>query len=276
MNTSTSATNHSLPDNLSFLPLITTASYAINTILGLPTNVYVLWLLVSRSEGVASSEIFVLNHTIAEIIFCLSSIVLFVCQRFPTTVLIHVVKFCVGFLFTARPLFQCCICVERYLAVVHPVVYLKCKPSRYRVGCCGVVWSMVLGSCSFFGFDLGDSPHIYYVYFGQFLALLLVILFCCLSVLMVLKRPGPGGGVGEKEGKHDRKMRAFRIILIILVSMVINYLPIVIIFLCNEVMNPSHFLVALYIILFVIVMCGFVQPVLYLHRAGKLPFITAT
>jgi hypothetical protein len=34
--------------------------------------------------------------------------------------------------------FQTFVCVERYLAVVHPVVYLKFKPLKYRVECCDV------------------------------------------------------------------------------------------------------------------------------------------
>ena len=34
-----------------------------------------------------------------------------------------------------RPMFQCCICVERYIAVGYPLVYLKYIPLRYRQGC---------------------------------------------------------------------------------------------------------------------------------------------
>ncbi|XP_046731182.1 uncharacterized protein LOC124402280 isoform X4 [Silurus meridionalis] len=35
----------------------------------------------------------------------------------------------------SRPLFQCCVCVERYVAVIHPVIFLKYKPLRYRITC---------------------------------------------------------------------------------------------------------------------------------------------
>ncbi len=43
------------------------------------------------------------------------------------------VYFLDGLSITGRPLFQCLICVECYLAVVHPVTFLKFKPLRYRI-----------------------------------------------------------------------------------------------------------------------------------------------
>ncbi|CAL8363619.1 unnamed protein product [Gadus morhua 'NCC'] len=39
-----------------------------------------------------------------------------------------------------RPLFQCSICVERYLAVVHPLTFIRFKPLRFRVVCSGLMW----------------------------------------------------------------------------------------------------------------------------------------
>ncbi|XP_019123823.2 uncharacterized protein LOC109140709 isoform X2 [Larimichthys crocea] len=36
-------------------------------------------------------------------------------------------------MFISRPIFQSCICLERYLAVVHPTVFLRFKPLRYSV-----------------------------------------------------------------------------------------------------------------------------------------------
>ncbi len=52
-----------------------------------------------------------------------------------------------GIALTCRPVFQCLISVERYLAVVHPVTFLKFKPLRYRVICSVIVWvaSFVFG-----------------------------------------------------------------------------------------------------------------------------------
>ncbi len=52
-----------------------------------------------------------------------------------------------GLTITGRPLFQCLMCAERYLAVVHPVIFLKYKPLRYRVICSTAVWITGLVSC---------------------------------------------------------------------------------------------------------------------------------
>ncbi len=107
---------------------------------GLPTHCYVIWLIVTGTgSGVAS--FFVLNLSVCEIIF---SLLIFV-QRmlFPSLqnqVFLVILKFSTGDIVTIRPLFQCLICVERYLAVVHPVTFLKYKPLRYRVICSTAVW----------------------------------------------------------------------------------------------------------------------------------------
>ena len=121
-----------------FVPILT-ASYAINIILGLPTNVYILWLILTGAGGTMASEFFSLNLTLSEIIFCLFNAFSMSDLYIQSDFVNKASHFSFGFVFSGRPLFQCCICLERYLAVVHPVVFLKYKPLRYRVGCCSVV-----------------------------------------------------------------------------------------------------------------------------------------
>ncbi|KAL1253304.1 hypothetical protein QQF64_017997 [Cirrhinus molitorella] len=109
-----------------------------------------LWLLEGTGGGVAL-EFFNLNLSVCEI----------------------------GLVFTGRPLFQCLICVERYLAVVHPVTFLKYKPLRYR-----------------------------------FLLALSIQLFCLVAVLRALKQSGPGERRRERMEENPMKRRAFHLILI--------------------------------------------------------------
>ncbi len=60
-------------------------------------------------------------------------------EWFPFPSLTALTQFLFILTITGRPLFQCLMCVERYLAVVHPVIFLKYKPLRYRVICCTVL-----------------------------------------------------------------------------------------------------------------------------------------
>ncbi len=93
-----------------------------------PTHSYVIWLIVTGSENGVASGFFNLNLSVCEIVSCLNSLltVLLKCPWFSSlTILTY---FLIGLYITGRPLFQCLICVERYLAVVHPVTFLKYKP----------------------------------------------------------------------------------------------------------------------------------------------------
>ncbi len=85
-------------------------------------------------------------------------------------------------------------CVERYLAVVHPVTFLKYKHLRYEVVCSVVVWvaSFVSGGINImtYLFFLVDLNLI--VILAQFSLYLSIQLFCLVAVLRALKQSGPG------------------------------------------------------------------------------------
>ncbi|XP_064860589.1 G-protein coupled receptor 35-like [Oncorhynchus nerka] len=250
-----------------------TAADSINLILGLPTNVYILWLIVTGAVGTMASDFFSLNLAVSEILSILSNLMFIVHHLIlENDTLWSVGTFFEGFNLFGRPLFQCCICVERYLAVVHPVTFLKYKPLRYRVGCCGVFWMMVLGSCFVNMLSNYESAW----FFGLILNLLTlsVMLFCCLAVLWALKRPGPGEGERDGEGMNNMKLRAFRIISMIIVSMIVNYLPMIILLISNDFIDPLEIFKGRSICFFITVVSGFVQPLLFLHRSGKLPCVT--
>lgn len=256
---------------------IYTASYAINIILGLPTNVCVLWLIVTGAGGTIASQFFTLNLTVSEILYCLFSLVRFLCKFIQTTAVPYIEAFSIGLLHTGRPLFQSCICVERYLAVVRPVFFLNYKPLRYRVGCCGVAWLIVLGSSLFCMVPLKLSLLIClfnYAILVQDLILMFVVSFCCLSVVRALKQPGLGDGDRERERTNSMKMRAYKIIWIILVAMMVNYLPEMVIMTLHNVLDEAVRRFSFCISDSITMIFGIVQPLLYLHRVGKLPCIS--
>ncbi len=126
---------------------------------GLPTQSYVIWLIITGSRNRVASEFFILNISVSEIIFFLFALIYL--QRvtnlsFQGSGQLTALMFLTGNIIITRPLFQCLNCVESYLAVVHPVTFLKYKPLRYRVICCTVVWITGLGSCLLCMFVVGS------------------------------------------------------------------------------------------------------------------------
>ena len=67
------------------------------------------------------------------------------------------------------------------------------------------------------------------------------------------------------------KEKAFKIILIILLCTVVPQLPVMVVRFANRSMVIADFLSALVINYAFLVVTGVVQPLLHLHRAGKLP-----
>ncbi|XP_046900455.1 P2Y purinoceptor 6 [Hypomesus transpacificus] len=252
--------------------LLFTICYSLNLTLGLPTNIYVVKLILTGAAGQMASEFFALNLAVNESLYCLLNILGLLDFHYFMGSFYHARVLSTGFICTSRPLFQCCICFERFLAVVYPVVFLKYKPLRYRMVCSGFMYMWIIGSCCL-AMYMSFSNTFFYYYMSQYLVVFVVQLFCCLSVLKALKGPGPGDGDREREGSNSMKRKAFSIILIILLSFVINCLPIAVIVPLQSYLRPDDFYLVLSVCFATIVLTGFVQPVIYLHRAGKLPCI---
>ncbi|XP_029905356.1 lysophosphatidic acid receptor 4-like [Myripristis murdjan] len=245
----------------------------VNLFLGFPSNGFILWLMVTRAGRVNALEFFSLNLTVSELLFGLSSICAFI-YLFHKSVSVFVANvFFSIFLFMGRPLFQTCICVERYIAVVHPVLFLQLKTLKYRVVCCAAVWLLVLGACIMQVLMLNNLILTQCCCIGVYLLLFSVKLFCCLSVLRTLRKPGPGTGGRDKEGSDKVKMKSFKVLLIITVSTVLTYLPFIITFTLYGYISQEQFFASFGICTCFAMMTGIVHPFLYLHRMGKLPCI---
>ncbi len=137
--------------------------------------------------------------------------------------------FTVGFYITGRSLIQCLICVECYLAVIHPVTFLKYKPFRYKLLFSAAVWITALSSCLFSMFTAFKHINVYMCcLLLQFVLFLSVNLFCCVSVLWALQKPGPGERGKDRKKENHMKRRAFYLILITTVTMFIMFVPVII------------------------------------------------
>lgn len=145
----------------------------------------------------------------------------------------------------------CCVSIPRF------------KPLKYKVAQCGLAW------CTFFLTVLllwTLSPQI--IALLWFVPTLCMLLYCYFSVLYSLKRPGPGEREGEERRQGDRmKRKAFNIILVHLACFLVNYLPALIV---QNVKTQIYMSSNVLDLMKLGIVCGHVQPLLYLHRAGKL------
>ncbi|XP_050948640.1 C-C chemokine receptor type 8-like [Labeo rohita] len=242
---------------------------SLSLLFGLPTHSYVIWLIITGTGNGVASEFFNLNLSVCEIGSSISAMFGILSLLFSNfTILTHFLQ---GLGVTGRPLFQCLICVERYLAVVHPVTFLKYKPLRYRVICSTAVWIITLGSCLFYMcFLVSFNIKAYTWFFSlQFLLFLCIQMFCLVAVLRALKQSGPGERGRERKEENHIKKRAFYLILITTMNMIILYVPFIVTGFF-VIVTHQNFLDFWFPGCLCYVLAGFVQPVLYLQRAGKL------
>lgn len=169
-------------------------------------------------------------------------------------------------MFTVRVQFQNSLCIERYFAVVRPVLYRRYKLLQYRMSFCCVVWLVTIlagvPQIIFCDNDL-ESLVICRIYF--FLVFFLN-LFCCSSLLRALKQPSPGGG--ERQGSNLIKKMAFTIVLILQVTAFVGYLPLATVYCMVQEMDRDTLCILQPLAYSVMVWLGIIHPLLYLRRAA--------
>lgn len=189
-----------------------------NLAVGTPCNVLVMWQIVSKKSDASTSDIFIFNLAVLDAYFCLMTPVemanrlllgdsrIWFAQRFA-----YGIK-------DVAPLFLVCICVDRYMAVVHPVLFAGIRDNRIRVGVSVLVWGLILAygliKCILGVMSVNE------IFSGVILFSFAVMVFCNISVIWVLRR-----SVAGKEEMHPVKKKAFKMVLIILAIIVTNYLP---------------------------------------------------
>lgn len=247
----------------------------VNFTLMFPSSLWAAWLMIRSSRATLEAEFFSLHLLCTEmacmfVVLCASFNFYFLDKPLLLrTISLTSCMLCLH----GQPVFQCCMCVERYVAVVHPITYLKYKPLRYKAGGLGVVW-LIAGTLSLSGQMIGNL----FLLMSILVTIVCVELFCSLSILTVLKRSGPGDAHESKEGERERsnlvKKRAFIIVSLLHVKLLVNYTPFIVISSIQDLISNKQLMGDL--VTLAITFCffgGFFQPLLYLHRAGKLNFI---
>nr|XP_040038184.1 uncharacterized protein LOC120822501 [Gasterosteus aculeatus aculeatus] len=185
---------------------------------------------------------------------------------------IHVPTYSVGlFLLSVtwfgQTSFHILTCVERYLAVVHPVTYLSLRRERgirIRNISIGGVWLVCFGEATM---DVLGYLSLNFNFCILIFAMA-VVSFCSLSVLCVLIRPRPGEQGGDRVDQSKRRAVCTIVaILGVLLLRCATGLAWVILYKLGKE-DPCEFIPAE---TWTNVLTSLVLPLLYLHRAGRLP-----
>lgn len=169
-------------------------------------------------------------------------------------------------------MFHVLTCVERYLAVVHPITYRGLRQSdgvRIRnisIGCVWLLCLIIIGVC------YNELARIILT-FLMLVSALAAVTFCSISVLFVMIRPGPGEVGGVSERVNRAKQKAFYTILVIMTTLIIRFLSYLVYAFLSIVLriktdDPCLFF---WSVNWFSLPSVLVLPLLFLQRVGKLP-----
>lgn len=126
--------------------------------------------------------------------------------------------------YSGQLLFQILTCAERYLAVVHPVAYMRQKNSggtRIRNIIVGCSWLLSFSAISLLSIQGHDANvAVYFLILGSSLA---AVLFFSFSVLCILIRPRPAEVANNRQQVDQQKVRAFKMMMAILSVLVLKF-----------------------------------------------------
>lgn len=157
-------------------------------------------------------------------------------------------------------------CLERYLAVVHPIIYVNQKrerKSKIRNISIGCVWLLCIGRV-----PIAVSEYAIFVELVMLIISITIVSFCSFSVLYVLIHPGPGNGARQCADKS--KLRAFCTSMAILVVLILRFLW-NFLCVCSYIQSKGYECLLLLSGCWVNFPGNFVFPLVFLRRAGTFP-----
>lgn len=102
--------------------------------------------------------------------------------------------------------------------MVHPIVFTGIRDNRIRAAVSAVVWGLILAYS--LTKSIAGVMSVNEVFSGLILFAFFLMVFCNLSIIWVLRRSVMG-----KEVMNPVKKKAFKMVIILLVIIVVNYLP---------------------------------------------------
>ncbi|XP_057682873.1 lysophosphatidic acid receptor 4-like [Corythoichthys intestinalis] len=192
------------------------------SVVGVPASLAILWEMYKAYRGrapVTSVDLFVLNLSIMDATY-LSILPMIIISVFKiqNKFVDSFTNFIFGLNICGRPLMMACICLDSYVAVIHPIFYRKMKSRTPRVVGVAAVWMVTLTSCWLYF----RYRWLYFTLYSTtyYIVAMVVIGICDAFILRALVVPVHGC-----KGIHPQKKKAIHILTNSLVMVVISYLP---------------------------------------------------
>ncbi|XP_041822956.1 G-protein coupled receptor 183-like [Melanotaenia boesemani] len=240
----------------------------INVIVGIPANLLVIAILIHNQKEASTSDIFLGCLAFMDAYFgVMTPLTFFNLYLWHSKEVWSAIKFSFGVKDTSGPLFLSCICLDRFVAVLFPIMFGQLKHVKYRVFLTVVVFCLTIAYST--AKMVGGLPNFEKVFTGEILATFTWMMVCNTSILWALKKSrGP-----SKDEMHPMKKKAFKMVLSILCIIVFNYLPLVILFPFEDHYSPDVFRCYVQPAGFAFLnISSTIQPLVYLSRLDKLPF----
>ncbi|KAG8005894.1 hypothetical protein GBF38_004935 [Nibea albiflora] len=252
------------------------SAFSITNLLLLPVFTFVLYLgfqrwRKQRSTATSHSDIFT-YHCVAMQLNELFGFILYFTGSNMDLLNLALVGFCVGSVTVlGKALLHILTCVERYLAIVHPVTYLRLKQAggvKIRNISLGCVWLITFGCLP--AAILCPPQVISGLNICTLTFALIETFFCSVSVLRALRRPGPGDKGATGERVDQSKQRAFYTIMGIMGVLSLSFGANAVATVMYGSVGYDEMCLVMMATYWFDMPSSLVLPLLFLHRAGKL------
>ncbi|XP_059204111.1 G-protein coupled receptor 183-A-like [Centropristis striata] len=242
----------------------------INVIVGIPTNLLVIAILIRNRKEPTTSDIFLGCLAFMDAYFGSMTPVIFLnLYHWQSKDVWSAIKFSYGVKDTSGPLFFSCICLDRFVAVLFPVMFGQLKHIKYRISLSVLVFCLTFAYSA--AKTVGGLPNFEKVFTGEILATFTWMVVCNVCILWALKKSRGAG----KDEMHPMKKKAFKMVLSILCIIVVNYLPPVALFPFEDHYSEDVFRCYVQPVGFAFLnISSTIQPIIYLSRLEKVPFLS--